>query len=73
MSKRRGRFEVIQSEAGFHVRIVGGNGEPLATSEVLATKAAAEENIDAIFDVVRSGGHRGVQVAHVDTRGEASA
>lgn len=69
MSKQRGRFEIVHTDAGHHVRIVGANGEPLATSEVLSSRQAAEENIDAIFDVVRSGGHRGVQVAHIDTRG----
>lgn len=66
----KGRFEIVRTDAGWHVRIVGANGEPLAVSEVLESRQAAEENVDAVIGVVRSAGVRGVEVRHIDARGK---
>lgn len=64
------RFEIVRADAGWHVRIVGANGEPLASSEVLESRVAAEENVDAVIGVVRSAGVRAVEVRHIDARGK---
>lgn len=64
----RGRFEVVRTDAGWHVRVVGANGEPLASSEVLTSRAAAEENVDAVITVVKAAGVKGVEVRHIDAR-----
>lgn len=68
----RGRFEIVRTDAGFHVRTIGGNGETLQTSEVLEDRESAEKNIDAVIRVVRDTGVKGVEVHHVDARGTGS-
>lgn len=66
--RAHGRFEIVRTDAGFHVRIIAANGELLATSEVLTSKATAEENIDAVVTVVKDVGVKGVEVRHIDAR-----
>ena len=73
MSTRRGRFEIVRTDAGFHVRIIGANGEPLAASEVLESRAAAEQNVDAVITVVKATSVKGVEVRHIDARGKKPA
>jgi uncharacterized protein YegP (UPF0339 family) len=43
----KGRFEIVRTNAGHHVRLIASNGEPLSTSEVLSSEAVARDNIDA--------------------------
>jgi uncharacterized protein YegP (UPF0339 family) len=69
VSLHRGRFEIVCTSAGFHVRTIGANGEPLQTSEVLTSRAAAEANVDAVIGVVRDVPAKGVEVRHIDARG----
>lgn len=66
----RGRFEVVRTNAGHHVRVIGENGEPLMTSEVLTSEQNALANIDAVIDIVKSAPPKGLQIRILDTRGE---
>lgn len=69
----RGRFEIVRTNAGHHVRIVGANGEPLATSEVLGDNVTAHHNAEAIVEIVldaldSQSGAGGWDVRQVDER-----
>ena len=64
------RFEVVHTDAGFHVRVVGENGEPLMTSEVLTSQANALNNIDAVISIVKSASAQGIPVHMLDEQGE---
>lgn len=65
-----GRFEVVRTDAGHHVRVVGANGEPLLTSEVLTSQANAVANIDAVIEIVKSAPAQGLAIHMLDERGE---
>lgn len=65
-----GRFEIVRTDAGHHVRVVGANGETLMTSEVLTSEANAFNNIDAVIDIVKSAPPQGLAVRVLDARGE---
>lgn len=65
-----GRFEVVRTNAGHHVRVVGANGEPLLISEVLTSEKNALANIDAVIDIVKSAPPQGLPVGVLDERGE---
>jgi hypothetical protein len=62
----RGRFDIVRTNAGWHVVTIGVNGEPLQTSEVLTSLAAAQANIDAVITVACN---PGVEVREDDRRG----
>lgn len=49
-----GYFEVIQTQAGFHVVIVGGNHEPIAVGEPLDDADSADNAIAAIRRIAAS-------------------
>lgn len=63
-----GRFEVVRTNAGHHVRVIGANGEPLLTSEVLTSQANAVANIDAVIEIVKSAPTQGLAVHMLDER-----
>lgn len=65
-----GRFEIVRTNAGHHVRVVGANGEPLLTSEVLTSEKNAFANIDAVIDIVKGASLQGLPVHVLDERGE---
>lgn len=65
-----GRFEVVRTDAGHHVRVVGANGEPLMTSEVLTSEKNAFANIDAVIEIVKSAPPKGLPIHVLDERGE---
>lgn len=44
----RAHFEIITTEAGYHVRLVGGNGEIVMTSEVYEHRRDAERCIEIV-------------------------
>lgn len=48
MTNEHGYFAIEETSAGFHVVIVGGNGEPIASGEVLTQAITAEDAIAAI-------------------------
>lgn len=45
---RPGRFQIVETEAGFHVRLVGANGEPVVTSEPYTAMATAVDAIGVV-------------------------
>lgn len=49
---RPGRFQVVRTDAGFHVRLVGANGEPVLTSEPYTELATAVDAIGITADAV---------------------
>lgn len=55
MSESRGGHEIVRTDAGWHVRTVGANGETLSTSEVLTSAAAANANLAAQVFVAARG------------------
>lgn len=65
-----GRFEIVHTDAGHHVRVVGANGEPLMTSEVFTSEKNAFANIDAVIDIVKSAPPKGLAIRVLDARGE---
>lgn len=65
-----GRFEIVRTDAGHHVRVIGANGEPLMTSEVLTSEKNAFANIDAVIDIVKSAPAQGLPIRVLDARGE---
>lgn len=65
-----GRFEVVRTEAGHHVRVVGANGESLMSSEVLSSEKNALNNIDAVIDIIKSAPMKGLPIHILDERGE---
>lgn len=38
---RAATWEIVRTEAGYHLRLVGANGEPVATTEVYTTRETA--------------------------------
>lgn len=44
----RGYFAIEETKSGFHIVIMGGNGEPIAAGEVLIQQGSAEDAIAAI-------------------------
>jgi uncharacterized protein YegP (UPF0339 family) len=51
MTKQTPRFEVVHTgPAKFHARFIGGNGEPVWTTESYTRKAAAVRAIEVITD-----------------------
>ena len=50
----RGYFEVQETASGFHIVIVGGNGEPIASGEVLKQAKSADDAIAAIRRIAAS-------------------
>lgn len=59
-TERHGQYVIKRSRLRrrFYVVTIGPNGEPLATSELLNTRAACHVNIAAQVQVARSGGVR---------------
>lgn len=47
-----GRFQVVTTDAGLHVRLVGGNGEPVVTSEVHPDVRTAVDAIGVVCEAV---------------------
>jgi len=70
MADRNGRFEIVRTDAGHHVRIIGANGEPLMTSEVLASEKNAIANIDAVIEIIKKAPAQGLPIRILDERGE---
>lgn len=69
-------WEVVRTDAGFHVRFVAANGEPVLSSEVYPRKETAEEAIDLVCDAViavhqASEGRHAVQNFYIDERTSA--
>lgn len=60
----RARFDLVETDAGFHGRLVAGNGEPIWTTEVLSSEA----NVERAIASLRSAVDAGVRVRHVDER-----
>lgn len=48
MDAEQGHFKIVETNKGFHIVIVGGNGEPIASGEVLNQAKTAEDAIAAI-------------------------
>ncbi len=44
-------YKIIKTKAGYRVKYYGNNGEILAVSEVLKTKANAKKNIAAMAKI----------------------
>lgn len=51
MTARKPRWEIVQTDAGFHARFRSSNGRVIVSSEVYTRKRAA---IDAIHYIARS-------------------
>lgn len=49
---RPGRFVVVRTDAGFHVRLVGANGEPVLTSEAYTDVQTAVDAIGVVCAAV---------------------
>lgn len=62
MSKRKPYYEIVRTAAGWHTRLIAGNGQVVTTSETYTRKAAALRSIE----IQRSETHDLVQV--VDER-----
>ena len=43
---RPGRWETVQTDAGWHLRLVGANGEIVLSSEVYTRKEAADAALE---------------------------
>jgi uncharacterized protein YegP (UPF0339 family) len=84
MTERRPRFEVVHSDAGFHVRFRTSNGQILFTSEVYKRRRAAHRAILILagrpalyfskfqdWPEVDFGRHGLVEVRQVDERGRS--
>lgn len=55
---KQARFEIRKGRTGlFRFVLIAANGEPLATSEHYATKAACKKGIDAVLGAIN--GHYG--------------
>jgi hypothetical protein len=65
----RGRFEIVRTDAGYHVRTVGANGETLSNSETLSTFESAVRNVEAQVEIAQAGVDL---IARVDERGDGS-
>jgi hypothetical protein len=49
---RPGRFQVVTTDAGFHVRVVGAQGEPVVAGEVLTDVRTAVDAIGVVCEAV---------------------
>lgn len=55
MAKKKLPFiRIKDAKGGFRTQLVGGNGEPLMTSEILESVAAVKKNLVAVFSSVSS-------------------
>lgn len=63
----RPRADVVQTDAGWHGRIVAGNGEPVWSTEVLTRKETVLAAVEALCGAAESG----LRVRVVDERTEA--
>jgi uncharacterized protein YegP (UPF0339 family) len=54
MAKKKLPFiRINDAKGGFRTQLVGGNGEPLMTSEVIETVAAVKKNLVAVLHSTR--------------------
>lgn len=65
----RARFELVESDAGFHGRLIAGNGEPTWTTEVLRSAQNVERAIASLRRAIESG----PRVRRLDVRTNAPA
>lgn len=48
MSIRPGTWERVHTDAGWHLRLVGANGEPVMTSEVYEDRDSCDEALEIV-------------------------
>lgn len=48
MAERTPHWQRVRTDAGWHLRLVGGNGEPVLTSEVYTDQRTVEEALRVV-------------------------
>jgi uncharacterized protein YegP (UPF0339 family) len=62
------RFEVVATDAGPHLRVVGGNGEPVAATEVYSDERDAVHAVSVIMEAIEALNSGAETIHFVDER-----
>ena len=58
---RPGKWQRVHTEAGWHLRLVGANGEPVLTTEVYVDREACDEALELVRITMNSSDHAEIQ------------